>query len=283
MTPMKLSRWVLMIAVMLVPFAASAQKILDEPQQLKGIDVEEHLGESIPKSLVFADETGKSVTIGSYLNQGKPILLTMAYYRCPMLCGLVLNGVCNSVKSISLVPSKDFTILTVSIDPREMPELALAKKVRYIESYGKEGVKEGWSFLTGSEENSKALANAVGFKYFYDAKRDEYAHPAVSFLIAPDGKIVRYLYGMDYKRFDLKMGLLEAAEGKVGTTIDRIILSCFHYDASQGKYVFFAQNVMRVGGASIVLFLAVFLVRLWVRESRKHKEQGETSTGMDMN
>jgi protein SCO1/2 len=223
------------------------------------------------------------VKLGDYFDGKRPVLLTLAYYRCPMLCGLMLNGVCNSAKAIDLVPGKDYRILTVSIDPRETAELAMVKKTRYIEQFGKAGVEEGWTFLVGTGENSKALADAIGFKYFYDAKRDEYAHPAVSYLISPDGKIVRYLYGMDYKRFDLKMGLIEASQGKVGTTIDRIILSCFHYDAKEGSYVLFAQNLMRLGGFLIVITLASVVWWLFVQERKKHVLKGEPSSDVHLN
>ncbi len=271
--------WVALLFVSI----AHAQVVLNEPKQLKGIDVEEHLGASLPKDLEFTDEHGKSVKLGEYFDGKRPVLLTLAYYRCPMLCGLMLNGVCNSAKALDLMPGKDYRILTVSIDPRETAELALAKKTRYVEQFGKAGVEEGWSFLVGSGENSEALADAVGFKYFYDAKRDEYAHPAVSYLISPDGKIMRYLYGMDYKRFDLKMGLIEASQGKVGTTIDRIILSCFHYDAKEGSYVLFAQNLMRLGGFLIMVVLAAVVWRLFAQERKKYVSKGEPSSDVHLN
>lgn len=263
--------------------SASAQVVLENPSQLKGIDIEERLGAMLPKDLEFTDEHGKTVKLGDYFDGKRPVLLTLAYYRCPMLCGLMLNGVCNSAKALDLVPAKDYQILTVSIDPRETAELAMAKKTRYVEQFGKAGIEQGWSFLVGSGENSKALADAVGFKYFYDAKRDEYAHPAASYLISPDGKIVRYLYGMDYKRFDLKMGLIEASQGKVGTTIDRIILSCFHYDAKEGSYVLFAQNLMRLGGFLIVIVLASVVWRLFAQERKRHLLKGEPSSDVNLN
>ncbi len=274
---------VLLFFVSLIVAKVHAQVVLENPSQLKGIDVEEHLGESLPKALEFTDEHGKTVKLGDYFDGKRPVLLTLAYYRCPMLCGLMLNGVCNSAKALDLVPAKDYRILTVSIDPRETAELAMAKKTRYIEQFAKPEIEEGWSFLVGSGENSKALADAVGFKYFYDAKRDEYAHPAVSYLISPDGKIVRYLYGMDYKRFDLKMGLIEASQGKVGTTIDRIILSCFHYDPKEGSYVLFAQNLMRLGGFLIVVVLASVVWWLFAQERKKHVLKGEPSSDINLN
>ncbi len=278
-----MSKIVFLCILWLVISTAYAQVVLNNPKQLQGIDVEEHLGALLPKDLEFIDEHGQTVKLGDYFDGRRPVLLTLAYYRCPMLCGLMLNGVCNSAKALDLVPGKDYRILTVSIDPRETAELAMAKKTRYVEQFGKAGIEEGWSFLVGSSQNSKALADALGFKYFYDAKRDEYAHPAVSYLISPEGKIVRYLYGMDYKRFDLKMGLIEASQGKVGTTIDRIILSCFHYDPKEGSYVLFAQNLMRLGGFLIVIVLASVIWWLFAQERKRYVLKGEPSSDINLN
>lgn len=262
---------------------AKAQLIEEKPRALQGIDVVERLGESIPEDLIFQDETGKTVKLGDYLHKGKPILLVMAYYRCPMLCNMVLNGVSESAKTLDLALGKDYVILTVSIDSRETPELAAAKKTRYKEAFGKPGVEEGWFFLTGTSESSKALADAVGFKYFYDKKRDEFAHPAVIMLLSPEGKITRYVYGISYKNFDLKLGLIEAAQGKIGTTIDRLILSCFHYDASSGSYVPLAMNIMRLGGVLTLIVLTIVLGSFWMRESRKQARKGNPSVDIPTN
>ncbi len=271
----------LVLALCVAAATAQAQIILEKPKELENIQVDEHLGAQLPESLVFTDEMGREVALKDYLHQGKPILLTLAYYRCPMLCGLVLNGVANSAKSLDLVAGKDYTILTVSIDPRETSELAAAKKNRYAESFPQ--AQNGWSFLVGKEENTQRLAMAVGFKYYYDKARDEYAHPAVSYLISPDGKITRYLYGIDYKRFDLKLGLMEAAEGKIGNTVDKLILSCFHYDPTTGKYVPLAMNIMRVAGALTLVALTVFLGVFWMRESAKHKRNRTVKADVELN
>lgn len=262
---------------------AKAQLIEEKPKALQGIDVVEHLGETIPDTLTFQDETGKTIRLGDYLHKGKPIILVMAYYRCPMLCNMVLNGIAESAKTLDLAMGKDYTILTVSIDSRETPELAAAKKTRYKETFGKPGVEEGWFFLTGTAENSKALADAVGFQYFYDKKRDEFAHPAVIMLLSPEGKITRYVYGISYKNFDLKLGLIEAAQGKIGTTVDRLILSCFHYDPKAGSYVPVALNIMRLGGALTLIVLMVVLGTFWIRESRRHKQKGNLSVDIPQN
>ncbi len=273
----------LLLALCIAAATAQAQVVMEKPQALQGIDVIEHLGETIPDTLTFQDETGKTVKLGNYLHQGKPLILVMAYYRCPMLCNLVLNAVCESAKGLELSLGKDYSILTVSIDSRETWELAAAKKTRYKEAFGKSGVEQGWFFLADQFGNAKVLADAIGFKYFYDKKRDEYAHPAVIVLLSPEGKITRYVYGISYKQFDLKLGLIEASQGKVGNTIDRLILSCFHYDPKAGSYVPVAMSIMRLGGVITLIALTAILGSLWMRESRKHKHKGNSSVDIPTN
>jgi len=273
----------LVLALSIATTTVQAQVVLEKPQALQGIDVVERLGEMIPETLTFQDETGKTVKLGDYLHQGKPLILVMAYYRCPMLCNLVLNGVCESAKGLDLSLGKDYNILTVSIDSRETWELAAARKTRYKEAFGKSGVEQGWVFLADPSGNAKVLAEAIGFKYFYDKKRDEYAHPAVIVLLSPEGKITRYIYGISYKQFDLKLSLIEASQGKVGTTIDRLILSCFHYDPKAGSYVPMAMNIMRLGGVITLVVLIAILGSLWMRESRKHKYKGNSSVDIPTN
>jgi protein SCO1/2 len=248
---------------------ASGQVIQNDPRELQNIDVDEHPGEYIPKDLQFISDEGDSVKLGDYLNQGKPVLLILGYYSCPMLCNLVMNGISEAVKKLDWLPGKQFQIVSVSIDPKETDLLASAKKANYIKQIGKPGIENGWTFLTGQESQSKALADAVGFKYYYVKERDEYAHPAVLVVLTEDGKISRYLYGIEYKDFDLKMALLEASEGKVGSTLDRIVLYCYHYDPQAGSYTIFAGNVMRIGGAFTLGLMVIFLGVLWIRERKK--------------
>lgn len=255
--------------VLLLTFAAKAQTIKENPDDLQKIDVEEHLGDYIPMDLHFNDDTGKEVVLSQYFNQGKPVVLMLGYYSCPMLCNLVMNGIADVSKKLTMLPGKDFQIVSVSIDPKETDVLASAKKANYLKSIGKPGIDNGWAFLTGAGDQSKALADAIGFKYYYVKERDEYAHPAVLAVLTPDGKISRYLYGIDYKEFDVRLALLEASEGKVGSTIDRIVLYCYHYDPASGSYTLFANNVMRLGGLISLAILVLFLGLLWLREHRK--------------
>ena len=251
-----------------------SQLIMDDVPELRGIDIEEHLGEYVSPDLWFINSKGERKQLGDYFNQGKPIFLMLAYYECPMLCTLVLNAAANGARQVKLFPGKDYEMLTISIDPEETPKLALDKQYRYNENLGKSNSTDAWKFHVGEEEQIKKLANQLGFKYYYDEKRDEYAHPAVAFILTEEGKIARYLYGIDFKPHDLRLGLLEASEGKIGSTIDRIILYCFHYDPEAKGYVIFAANVMKAGGALTLIILSIFFVSLWTKEKlRKARDE----------
>jgi len=236
---------------------------------LRKIDVIEHLGESIPLNLEFINDEGRAVSLEDYFHQGKPVLLTLAYFRCPMLCGLVLKGLTKGVSELDFLPGEQFQMVTVSINPEETHVLAAAKKKNLLEAINKPVKKSSWVFLTDSTGNAKKLADALGFEYYYIEERNEYAHPAVSFVLTEDGIISRYLYGIEYKEADLRLSLLEASQGEIGTTLDRIVLYCFHYDPDAGGYVIFAGNLMRIGGVITVLIIGTVLVVLWRKESIK--------------
>ncbi len=244
-----------------------------QPDDLKKIDVIEHLGEHIPLDLQFVNSAGDTVWLREYFQDDKPVVLTLGYYQCPMLCNLVWNGLSNGLRNLDWTPGEEYRVLTVSIDPTETSELAKAKRYRYMEDFGKPIPDDGWLFLTGEEEQIGKLANAVGFQYFYIDDKEEYAHPAVIFILSPEGKISRYLYGIEYKGNDLKFGLLEASEGKIGSTLDRIILYCYHYDPNASSYVIFAGNLMRIGGGITAVLLVLLLGSLWTRERLKSKKQ----------
>jgi len=246
-----------------------SQLIEDDPMELRDIDVEERLGQFIPLDFTFIDDNGGSVTLAKYFNKGRPVVLIMGYYSCPMLCDLVMNGVSETVKETSLNFGDDYQIISVSIDTTETDLLASAKKKNYLKQTGVSERNDGWMFLTGDGNQSRGLADAVGFKYYYDDDKEQYAHPAVLTILTEEGKISRYLYGIKYESKDFRMAILEASQGKVGNTIDRIILYCYHYDPDAGGYVIFAGNVMRLGGTSTLAILAVFLGILWYREKRR--------------
>jgi len=256
-----------------IPSSERIDPITELPKQLDPVTVNEHLGAALPKQLAFKDEQGKSVTLGQYFDGHIPVILTFNYSDCPMLCSLMLNGLVDGLKKLSFTPGKDFRILTVSIDHRETPERALRTQHRYIAQYGRPEAAVGWHFLTGSEENVRAYANALGFGYAYVPERKEYAHPSVMAVASPDAHIVRYLYGIEYPEQSLKLALLEGSQGKIGSTLDRLILYCFHYDASIGRYAPVAAKVMRVGGAVSVVVLAGFLVLLWRADAMKRRRK----------
>ena len=233
------------------------------------IDVEEHLGLELDTSVTFKDHDGKDVSLADYLDGDRPILLTLNYYRCPVLCSVQLNELTETLKHLDWTAGdENFRIVTVSIDPRETPELANDKRASHLKALGR-GDNVDWSFLTGDTLNIKSLAAQVGMGYAYDSEQDQYAHPAVLVFVSPQGKIVRYVYGLTTTPQDLKFGLMEAGEGKIGTTVDRIILSCFHYDSSIGRYGPFACGIMRLGGVLSVLVLGSVLLYYWRRERRQ--------------
>ena len=237
------------------------------------IDVEEHLGEVLDGDLTFRDRDGETVRLGDYFDGERPVLLTLNYYRCPVLCNVQLNALTETLGALDWTPGDEhFQIVTVSIDPNEGPEIAKAKRDSHLKALDR-GDDVGWAFLTGDALNIKLLAAQTGVGYAYDSEQDQYAHPAVIMFLAPDGKLVRYVYGLTYDPKDVKFGLLEASEGRVGDTIDRLILSCFHYDATLGRYGPFAFGLMRLGGVFTIFFLGIGL--LWFR--RREKRSGGTT------
>lgn len=258
------------LLVVLIAAPMYAQVSNKNPDELQKIDVQEHLGDIIPLNLEFTDHNSEKVTLEKYFNQGKPVLMTLAYYECPMLCTLVLNGMRKSADSLKWTPGEEYQMITVSIDPREGPDLARAKHEAYIESMQKDIDPEGWAFLVADGEQSRKLADALGFQYYYVEDKDIYAHPAVSYVLTEEGKITRYLYGIDHNRRDMRLALLEGSQGKVGSTADKILLYCYQYDPNADGYVLLAQNVMKLGGALTVVILGSVLGVFWWRE-KKHK------------
>ena len=234
-------------------------------RDLEGVGVDEKLGNVVDGSLEFVAENGRPVPLRSYLNQGRPVILNFVYYSCPMLCSMVLNGVTSSIREIDWTPGKEYEIITISFDPRETHELAAAKKQAYLASFDRPA--PGWHFLADNNDSARKLAAQVGYKYNWDKSRQQYAHTAALIVLTPDGKVARYLYGIKYKAFDLRLGLTEAAQGLVkGTRMEQMLLDCFQYDPNARSYVMTARNIMRAGGALTVLILGVTLMRLFRRE-----------------
>ena len=263
------------------------------PKELQGVGITEKLGANVLQGLTFTDSEGKAVTIGDYFKSGKPVILTMNYSDCPMLCSLQLTQFVKTLRDMRWTIGNEFEIVTVSLDPNEKPERAAATKTRYVKEYARAGDKagqgielgtvtpdtidrgressanSGWHFLVGSNDNVHALADSVGFGYVYSEARKEYLHVAAMMLLSPKGLVSRYMYGLQHSPETVRLSLVEASEGKSGTALDKVILYCFHYDATAGSYVMVANNVMRIGGAGFVLCFAGFLAVLWLRERRK--------------
>lgn len=238
------------------------------------IDVDEQLGEYLDPDLTFVDSEGREVKMGDFIDGKRPMLLTLNYYRCPTLCNVQLNSLTEAMREFDWTPGdENFHIVTVSIDPRETPKLAKEKRANHLAMLDKTlegGESPDWAFLTGDAINIKLLAAQLGIGYAYDRGKDQYAHPPVVVFISPDGKIARYIYGLTYDTTrDIKFGLMEAAEGRVGSPVDKIILSCFHYDASEGRYGPFALGIMRLGGGLMVLLVGTVLFFFWRRERRR--------------
>ena len=232
----------------------------------------------MPLDLEFRDENGGRVTLGSYFDGDRPVILTLNYYKCPMLCGLMLNGLVEGLGSMAWSPGEEFEIVTISITPLETPELALAKKQNYLKLLDRPAAADGWHFLTGRELEIKRLAETVGFGYTYDVASGQYAHAAAIFVITPDGRVARYLYGIEYPPKSLKLSLMEASEGKIGSAFDQLIMYCYHYDPASRRYAPVAMNIMRVGGGATALLLGLTLGTWWLRESRRRRRaQGEST------
>ena len=239
------------------------------PAELEGVGITEHLGIEVPLDVPFDDETGKQVTLRSYLAKDRPVILTLNYFTCPMLCTLILNGLTDAMKQIPWRPGQEFEVVTVSFDPSETPTLARLKKKSYMESYGRADAADGWHFLTGEESSIKAVTEAVGFQYRWDDNEKMWAHAAAVFVLTPDGRTSRYLYGVQYEPKDLRLALLEASKGKIGSPLDQVLMFCYHYDASAGRYSIAAQQIMKIGGILTVLVLGGWLFAFWIR-GRSH-------------
>ena len=237
------------------------------PAQLEGIGIDERLGRQVDLGLEFTAENGYPVALGDFFKKDKPVLLNLVYYSCPMLCNLVLNGQVNVLREIPWTPGEEFEVVTVSINPNETFDLAKRKKAAYLESYGKPVT--GWHFLTDYKGNVKKLADQAGFRYRYDDKQGQFIHSAAIMFLTPDGRMSRYLYGIKFKSRDVRLALTEASEGKLGVTMDKLLLYCFHYDPMARSYVPFARNIMRGGGVLSVLLIGTVLFRLFRAERKE--------------
>ena len=258
------------ILPLLMALQAHAQSYTEDLQQRRGID--QKLGDQLPLDLRFVDSEGNTVHLRDFFGE-KPIILSLVYFDCPMLCSQVINSLLRAMNVLSFGAGTEFDVLTISIDPGETPELAKAKKIEYLKNYrGREG-STGWHFLTGDQQQIEQLAAAVGFRYEYDEPTDQYIHASGIMVLTPDGKLARYFYGIDYPPRDLRWGLVEAADGAIGNPVDQLLLLCYSYDPMTGKYGLYIRNSLRIGGLATVLALGSFIFVMLRRERRGELQQ----------
>ena len=234
------------------------------PPGLKNVGVQQNLNHQIPADLMFTDDLGRSVRLGDYFGK-RPMILNLVYYNCPMLCGEVLSGLENSLRMMKFDVGKEFDVLTISFDPRETPEMAAHKKAEFLKRYKRTGAEQGWHFLVGRQDAIDALTNAAGFQYEYDEQTKSFAHASAIMVLTPDGRIAQYYYGIEYPPKDLRLGLVEAGQGKIGNVVDQLLLYCYHYDPEKGKYSAVVMRIVRLAGVGTILFLGALI--FWLMRS----------------
>jgi protein SCO1/2 len=259
----------LSLLLLSLPAAPTLAQDAPPPPYLKDVRIEQKLADQTPLDLVFKDENGVSVRFGD-LVRDKPVILTLVYYECPMLCTMVLNDLGGALKMVPFDVGREFDIVTVSFDPRETPALARPKKDSYVRQYGRAGAERGWHFLTGDQAAITALTDAVGFHYVWDEATKQFAHASGFVILAPGGKITRYFYGHNYTPSDLRLSLVEASEGKIGSPADVVMLYCFQYDPARGKYSLAIMNILRAAALLTLGILGGFMIRSLIQERRKN-------------
>ena len=260
--------WLCLLAVAVFPARAQTQSTASElPVQLEDVGIDQRLSETIPADIALRNEQGNEVLLGDYFGE-RPVILSLVYYECPMLCSLQSQGLLRSARALAFDAGRDYRIVTVSFDPGETPDLAAAQKSDYLERYGRDDAEDGWAFLTGDAASIKRLTDAVGYRVRYDPEIDLYSHASAIMVVTPERKLSRYFYGIDYPPRDLRLALIEAGEGRIGSFIDQVLLYCFHYDPAQGRYSLAILNVVRFMGIVTVLAIVGFMLLMLRRERR---------------
>ncbi|HVT89227.1 MAG TPA: SCO family protein [Tepidisphaeraceae bacterium] len=257
----------ILVAMLLAASIARADDAL--PSGMRDVGVEEHLGTQLPLDAPLLNERGQKTTLRECLLPGKPAILQLSYFACPMLCDTVSKGMLRSMEELDLNIGSDFSVIDVSFDPHDKPNDAYLKKSSFLKMFPRPGASDGWRFLTGPEESTQAIANASGFKFKWDTASQQFSHPAVLILLSSEGKVMRYLYGVEFPRQTLRLSLVEASEGKIGNTLDKVLMICFHYSPSEGKYTLAAMNLMRMASVATVVVLASVLTRQFLKERRR--------------
>ena len=242
------------------------------PGALQGVGIDQKLDAQVPLNTMLRDEAGRDVPLSTFFH-GKPVLLVPVYYRCPMLCTQILTGVESTLKAVTFNPGQDFEVVAVSFDPKDTAEIAAAKKQLYVRRYARPNTANGWHFLIGDEKNVRPLMDAIGYHYKYDPKTDQYAHASGIMILTPDGRVSRYFYGVEYAPRDVRLGLVEASQNKIGSPVDQVLLFCFHYDPSTGKYGAVAMNLLRASAALFALVGGAFLLIVIRRDVRAGKKR----------
>ena len=238
------------------------------PKPLREIGFDQNIGQRVPLDTAFRDESGATVHLGDYFGK-RPVVLVFAYYDCPMLCTMVINGLSSALGVMNLEPGKDFEIVTVSFNPHDTPASATAKKASYLERYKRAGATAGWHFLTGDQPEIDRLTKATGFRYVWDVETKQYAHPSGIMVLTPDGVLSKYLFGIEYGPRDLRFGIVEASNGKVGNPVDALLLYCYHYDPTTGRYGLAIMRGIRMAGAATVLAMGAFIFVMVRREKSR--------------
>jgi protein SCO1/2 len=247
------------------------------PPQLRNVGIDEHLNAQLPLDLEFVDQDGRPVRLRDYFDGRRPVILTLNYYKCPMLCGLQLNSLVDTLKELDWTVGEQFRVVTASFEPTETHHLASVKRRNYLEYYGRSAAADGWAFLTGRKPSIDNLLQATGFRIQWNEDQQEWAHVAALIICTPDGRIARYLVDIVYPRQTVRLSLVEASEGKIGTPLDHVLLYCYHYDG-QGGYALAAMNIVRAGGVVTLASLATLLLVLWRRERRRSKDLTAVTT-----
>jgi len=245
---------------------AQASQTAYKPPALRNVGIDQKMGAQVPLDIPLFDESGQTVALRQYL--GKPVILALVYYQCPSLCNMILNGVVRSLRSLQMTAGQEFDVVAVSFDPHETSEMAALKKASYLKEYDRTGSENGWHFLTGPEASSRTLADSVGFRYAYDAATNQYAHGSAIMILTPEGKVARYFYGIDYPSRDVRLGLVEASEGRIGSPVDAVLLYCYHYDPANGKYGLVIMNALRIAGLLTLGCLLTFMLVMFRRDFR---------------
>lgn len=263
----------LAIALCLAPLHDARAQAEDRlpSRQLEGIDIVENLGETIPRDLVFLNSDGEQVEIGDYLDEGKPVVINLLYFGCPMLCHLATQGMVTVLGDLAWAPGEEFTVLTVSFDPSEKPPIADRYRGASLAALGRDGAADGWHFLTGEQAEITALTDALGFRYQWVEEKGEFAHASALILVTPEGRISRYLHGVHYDATTLRRALVEASEGRIGTIVDQVLWRCLAYDPDAGEYILAAWTILRIGGLLTLVTLVAAVGSLWFLEFRRKK------------